>query len=197
MNQSPASPSVWSRALPAAVREIEEFIFNSGWDQPPRLFALVPTADLVAAEPTLADRLPSGDGLTPIAQDPLDEAGSAGLAAVLEGICWPDGVSGCALAQEIVVLPPAAEAELDRAVAEAELDRAAAEAGGTVDELATRFARNHPDRREARLVVGVLRNGEHCCLLRIRGLADQPDELVEHADLAPNMVTALRYTLEA
>jgi hypothetical protein len=57
-------------------------------------------------------------------------------------------------------------------------------------------AQQHPQRREARLVVAVLRAGGHSCLLRVRGVNGGPDELVEHADLAPNMVNALRRTLE-
>lgn len=181
----------WSTALPGAVREVEDFLAESGWEQPPQLFALVPTADLLAAEPALAEALAEGDGLTPIAQDPVDDGD---LAEALERIFWPDGVSGCALAQDIVVLPPGAEAELDQAIA---ASGAAQEASAPeLDQVAIRFAHSHPDRRDARLVVGVLRSGGHCCLMRIRGVDDEPDELVEHPDLAPNMVSALLRTLE-
>jgi hypothetical protein len=187
---APGAPD-WSTALPGAVREVEDFLAESGWGQPPQLFALVPTAELLAAEPALAESLPEGGGLTPIAQDPVDEGD---LAEALERIFWPDGVSGCALAQDIVVLPPDAEADLDRAVAESGTDEGAS---GERDQLALRFAHSHPDRRDARLVVGVLRAGGHCCLMRIRGREDEPDELVEHPDLAPNMVAALLRTLES
>jgi hypothetical protein len=168
------------------VRDVEDFLSEIGWDQPPQLFALVPTARLLAAEPGLADRLPTPEGLTPVAQDPL---GDADLAETLAGICWPDEVTGCALAQEIVVLPPNAEAELDRAAALAASEE-------DLNRLAVRVAQQHPERREARLVVAVLRSGGHSCLLRVRGVNGGPDELVEHADLAPNMVDALRRTLE-
>lgn len=180
-------PIDWSTWLPSAAREVEEFLSDAGWDQPPQLFALVPTAALVAAEPDLADRLPSAEGLTPIAQDPLD---SADLADTLAGICWPDTVTGCAFAQEIVVLPPEAEQELGAASA------AAGAAEEELDRVAVRVAQRHPDRREARLVVAVLREGTSCCVLRLRGDNDHPDELVEHPDLAPNMVQALLRTLE-
>ena len=44
---------------------------TQGWDLQPQLFALVPTADLAAAEPALLDQLDDGHELTPIAQDPL------------------------------------------------------------------------------------------------------------------------------
>ena len=93
-------------ALPAVAREVEEFVSTAGWNQPPQLFALVPTADLLAQQPELAGQLdPVASPLTPIAQDalPSDELDKA-----LAGIVWPDVVHGCALAQEIVVLPPEA-----------------------------------------------------------------------------------------
>jgi hypothetical protein len=179
----------WSSWLAPVAREVEEFLTEAGWDQPPQLFALVPTALLVAAEPELAQRLTSVEGLTPVAQEPLDDSG---LAETLSDICWPDEVAGCAVAQEIVVLPPDAEQELDRAVAEAGPDGDADE----LDRVAVRAAQRHPDRREARLVVAVLRSGGYCCLLRLRGTDDAPEELVEHPDLAPNMVDALLHTLE-
>ncbi len=64
---------------------------------------------------------------------------------MLAGIAWPHAVTGCVLSQEIVVLPPAAEDDVpDTGTApDADIERAAA----------------HPQRREARLVAGVLRDG--------------------------------------
>jgi hypothetical protein len=88
-------------------------------------------------------------------------------------------VLGCALSQEIVLLPPSAEPELD----DLTLESAAA------------TALEHPDRREARLVVAVLRGGRSASLLRLRGAAGTADELVTGADLAPNLVAALSATL--
>ena len=41
-------------ALRAAVVEAERHVAGFGWDQPPRLFALVRTLDLLAREPGLA-----------------------------------------------------------------------------------------------------------------------------------------------
>jgi hypothetical protein len=193
MNSADETPPDWSAALPVAVHEVEDFLASAGWDQPPRLFALVPTAELLAAEPGLADQLPSPDGLTPVAQEPISQHD---LAGTLAGICWPDEVTGCALAQEIMVLPPQAEAELDRAVAEAHLVADNGAEQTDLEGVAVRLAQRHPDRRDARLVVAVLRTGGHCCLLRLRGTGDAPDELVERPDLAPNMVTALLRTLE-
>jgi hypothetical protein len=162
-------------ALPEVVREVEDFVASAGWDQPPQLFALVRTATLLDAEPGMADQLDAQAPLTPIAQEPLPEAE---LDVALAGITWPDAVIGCAVVQEIVVLPPGVEASL---------------ADNGASTLA-RIAASHPDRREARLVVGVLRDGPGCCVLRLRGGEDVPEELVEHPELAPNLVEALRGT---
>lgn len=176
----------WHAALPDVAREVERYVGGAGWDQPAQLFALVPTVDLLDAEPGLAARLEADEGLTPVAQ--ADVPGD--LPAALAGICWPAAVAGCALAQEIVVLPPEAEAELDAAVA-----GPGAHAEADVGAIAVRTAQRHPDRRDARLVVAVLRDGEHRCVLRVRATDDAPDELIEHPDLAPNMVDALHRTL--
>lgn len=191
MNHSTEPHSDWTAALPGVVREVEDFLAASGWDQPAQLFALVPTADLIAAEPGLAGSLSESIGLTPVAQEPID---GTDVASVLDEICWPEEVSGCALTQDIVVLPPDAEAALDEAIASSAPPETTP--GPELDQVALRFAHSHPDRRDARLVVGVLRTGGYCCLLRLRGTDDQPDEIVEHPDLAPNMVTALLRTLE-
>ena len=164
MNSGEHNPIDWSPWLPAVAHEVEDFLAGTGWDQPPQLFALVPTAALVAAEPELAQRLVDLDSaLTPVAQEPLD---TEDLADTLDTICWPDGVTGCALAQEIVVLPPGAEQELDRVVSVAETSPDSAE----LNRVVVRLAQQHPDRRDARLVVAVLRDrvGD-CCLLRLRG----------------------------
>ncbi|MEU7526568.1 PPA1309 family protein [Saccharothrix sp. NPDC042600] len=167
-------------ALPAVAREVEQFVSAAGWNQPPQLFALVPTTDLLAQQPELAGQLdPLSAPLTPIAQDALP---SDQLDQALAGIVWPEVVHGCALAQEIVVLPPEAE----EALSEEELD----------DEAARRFAAEHPQRREARLVAAVLRDGSAACVLRLRGSVEVPEEVVEHPELAPNLTHALLETLK-
>ena len=48
--------------LPRLVREIESHVAEGGWDQGARLFALVPTAELLAREPGLAAVLGSRAG---------------------------------------------------------------------------------------------------------------------------------------
>jgi hypothetical protein len=180
---TPARPSPPPAPLPQVVREVEDFAASAGWDQPPQLFALVATADLLARQPELGDQVDVASSLTPVAQEPLPDED---LAEALAGIVWPETVSGCALVQEIVVLPPDAEADLDAAT------------GPGQDADASRMRRiamEHPRRREARLVAGVLRDGSAACVLRVRGDQDVPDEIVEHPELAPNLVDALRETL--
>lgn len=177
----PPHPSMLSLALPATAREVEQFVAAAGWDQQPQLFALVATATLLANQPDLADQLDAEAALTPIAQEAFPEGE---LDAALAGIEWPDSVAGCALAQEIVILPPTAEADL----------------GALPDDpaQARRAAIKHPQRREGRLVAAVLRDGVGACVLRLRaspGGGQRDDELVEDPQLAPNLLRALLATL--
>lgn len=169
------------RALPATAREVEQFVAAAGWNQPPQLFALVPTPTLLASQPDLAEQLDTEAALTPVAQDALPEGE---LDAALAGIEWPEAVAGCALAQEIVVLPPEAEAGLGQLPDDpTEARRAAAE---------------HPQRREGRLVAAVLREGLGACVLRLRAATSgdpQQEEVVEDPELAPNLLRALLATL--
>jgi hypothetical protein len=160
--------------LPAAAREIEEFVGAGGWDQPSQVFALVPTRDLLDAEPDLATQLDPESPLTPIAQEALP---SEDLGEALARITWPAQVVGCAIAQEIVVLPPDAEAELP-----ADAD------------AARQVAAEHPRRQEARLVAAVLRQGGGAaCVLRLRRPGDS-GEIIQDPALAPNLLDALRGT---
>ncbi|WP_245718285.1 PPA1309 family protein, partial [Nocardia miyunensis] len=112
-------------ALYRCIREVAEFADAEGWDRPPQMFALVPTADLVAAEPALQDQLDDGAELTPIAQEPLpdDVIGELALDEFLATTSWPEAVRGCVLVQQIVVLPPDAEQTLDDAIAPLLADR--------------------------------------------------------------------------
>jgi hypothetical protein len=162
--------------LERAIAEIESHVHAGGWDRRPTLFALVRVAQFVADDPATAERLGldarDGDAITPIEQDDLPEEP---LDAILAGIAWPDSVAGCALSQEIVILPPEAEASLRE------------------DDVATK-AVGHPDRREARLVVGVLRDGTSAVLLRMRATDGADDDLLTGPDLAPNLVAALLAT---
>ena len=168
--------------LHAVVLELERHADAGGWDQPPALYALVDTAELLAAEPGLADQvgLSTADlepgSITPVEQESI---GDAPLDETLARIAWPDSVLGCALIQEVLVLPPDAE--------EARPD----------DADPVEWAANHTDRREVRMVAGVLRDGTSACALRMRPQdAAEATEVVYGADLAPNLVVALRATLD-
>ena len=185
-------------ALYRCIREVAEFADAEGWDRPPQMFALVPTADLVAAEPGLQDQLDDGAVLTPIAQEPFpdDVAGELALDEFLATTSWPDAVRGCVLVQQIVVLPPDAEQTLDEAIEPLLADREAA------DRAARDAAITHPGRRDARLFAGVLRDGVSLCLLQVRPQDDEDDPFGNDIDLrtapnlAPNLVQALAHTLE-
>lgn len=165
--------------LQSVVGEVEGHVAEAGWDQPPQLFALVPTEELLRAEPQLAQTmgLVPGDpaSLTPIAQEPLAEGP---LDEALARVVFGQEVLGVVLAHEVVVLPPAAEA----ALADAD-DPAAA-------------AAQHPERRDVRMVVGVVRGGGQACVLRLRGATPEQDERVTGPDLAPALAAALLGTLE-
>jgi hypothetical protein len=159
------------------VGEVEEHVAEAGWDQPPQLFALVDTAELLKAEPQLARTmglvaaLPGG--LTPIAQEPLADGP---LDEALAQIVFGPEVLGVVLAHEVLVLPPGVEAALG-------------------DDAVTTAA-THPERREVRMVVGVVRDGSRECVLRLRGAEGQPDERLSGPDLAPALAAALLATLD-
>ena len=166
--------------LRAAVREIEQHASEAGWDQPSRLYALVPTSDLLAREPALAAAMgldgASAGSLTPVEQDdvPVDEA----LETVLGRIMWPAEVFGCAAVVERLVLPPTADQTMPT-------DPRAAEA----------YAAEHPDRQEVRIVAGATRSGSTYCALRMR-THDDALSVLEAPDLVPALLELLRSTLE-
>jgi hypothetical protein len=156
--------------LDVAAAEVEAHVAQAGWDQRPTLFALVRAAQFARDEPETAARLgldnANGESLTPIEQEALPEGA---LDEALAQIAWPESVAGCALSQEIVILPPSADGAVETV-----------EAAGA-----------HPDRREARLVVAVLRDGSSAALLRLRTATGADDDLLTGPDLAPNLVDAL------
>jgi hypothetical protein len=168
-------------ALASAVLEIEQHIATGGWDQPARLYALVPTAELVEKEPALAhamglDEAAEAGSLTPVEQEPLGAGDD--LERSLESIAWPPGVTGCAAVVERLVLPPEAEpAVLD--------DPAGAAA----------YARQHPERQDVRIVAGATRAGATYCALRLRA-ADDDQSVLTGAELVPGLLALLRDTLD-
>lgn len=165
--------------LAIAALDTERHVAAAGWDQPARLFALVRTADLLEREPQLRAQMGPSDlaegALTAIEQEGLQSTSS--LETLLGRIAWPAEVDGCAFAIERMVVPPEAERELPSRGEEA------------VDLLAA-----HPDRKDVRLVVAVLRDGRSICLLRQRE-HDSDDAVATGKDIAPGLVEALRATL--
>lgn len=160
--------------LRRAALEVEDHVRGEGWDQGPRLFALVSTADLIAREPALAGQVSDDPySLTPIEQE-LD--GSRELEDLLAEIEWPEAVLGCAAVVERLMLPPEAEESLPDDP-EALIAAAAA----------------HPDRREVRLVAAVTRAGRAHSAVRAREPLDA--ELLEGPDLVPGLIEQLRATL--
>lgn len=167
-------------AFTVAALETEHHVAAAGWDQPPRLFALVETTDLLRREPALAgslgplDRMPGA--LSAVEQDDLP--GEGRIEDLLASVAWPEEVCGCLLAVERFVVPPAAEDDLP----------------GDPQEALAHLA-EHPDRADIRLVAAVLRDGRHTCLLRQRA-HDHDDAVAVDPAIAPGLISALRSTLE-
>ncbi|NUR57383.1 MAG: hypothetical protein HOV87_01515 [Catenulispora sp.] len=179
--------SVASVALTQAVIEIEQHVAADGWNQRPRMFALTPTADLLATQPRMAAALGIADeaaasggipSLTSIEQDglaldqPLDE--------MLAKMVWPPAVTGCALVIESHMLPPSVEAQIPDSLAGAELER---------------WVDKHPERQDVRMAVGVLRDGTRQAAIRLRS-KDSDLEVLSGPDLVPNLAEALLGTFE-
>lgn len=178
---SSPDPTPTTEPLAVAALETERHVAASGWDQNPRVFALVDTAALAAAEPQLAasltgdaDRAPGA--LTAIEQEDLPR--TAKLESLLGRMAWPETVDGVALAVERIVIPPGAERDLPE------------DPDTAVDTLAA-----HPQREDVRLLVAVHRDGRAVCLLRQRA-NDRDDRVATGEDIAPGLVHALRATLE-
>ena len=164
--------------LVTSALETERHVAAAGWDQPPRLFALVRTAGLLEREPHLQAQLGQGeeDGFTAIEQEGLPNTSS--LESLLARLAWPEDVDGVALAVERLVVPPEAERDLPE----------------NPDQAAEALAA-HPDRKDVRLLVAVLRDGESTCLLRQRD-HDTDDKVASGSDIAPGLVQALGATLQ-
>jgi hypothetical protein len=165
-------------ALAHSVREVEAHTHEAGWDQPPQLFALVPTDELLAREPELGARLGIDAGsaagtLTPVQQEqvPLDRP----FEETLRGIVWPADVAGCAAVLERLALPPEAERDMPEDPAEAQ-----------------EYAAAHPDRHEVRMAAGVTRDGNQHCVLRVR---THEGALLQGPDLVPTLTRLLLDTL--
>lgn len=167
--------------LQASVREIETHAAEAGWDQPARLYALVPTAHLLEREPKLLaamgiDATTASGSLTPVEQDQMPADRS--LEQVLETIMWPAEVYGCAAVVERLVLPPSADGEIPEEPSASE-----------------EYVASHPDRQEVRIVAGATRDGATYCALRLKS-HDDHNSVVESTDLVPGLLELLLSTLE-
>jgi hypothetical protein len=165
--------------LEEVVRDLERHTAEAGWDAPPRLYALVESAELRRQEPGLAEELglsPDNETIAALEQPPLPEAVS--VEEALATIIWPEAVTGCALVVERVVLPPEVEEQMPED-----------------DGEALAWLTEHPLREDVRMVVGVLRDGTRHSALRLRK-HDSADEVLSEADLVPALADALAATLE-
>jgi hypothetical protein len=162
--------------LEALVREVEDHVASAGWDQPVRLFALVPTASLLETNPQVAAELGLSAHLpmTSVEQEITD---TLELDELLATIAWPAEVVGALVALERIVLPPSAQSDLP---------------GENESEL-VQVAANHPDRRDVRIVSAVLRSGENLNALRHR-THDSADAVAVSSDLVTRLNDALSAT---
>lgn len=167
------------KALLASLVEIEQFVGRAGWDQPARLFALVPTAELLASEPSLADQLSAStpEALSSIEQD--DFRPGTDLLSALTQIGWPTTVAGCALALERSFLPAEIETELP-----------------TDPSRAAEYVANHPQRQDVRVIAGALRSPDGEPITHsVARLATNPEDLLIGADMVPALTQAVAWTL--
>lgn len=164
--------------LTLAAIDTERHVARAGWDQPPRLFALVRTERVAEHEPELVRsfREEERGAFTSVEQEGLPP--TSDLQSMLARIAWPPEVDGVALAVERIVVPPEAERDLPESP------------GDAVEALAS-----HPARKDVRLLSAVLRSGESVTLLRQR-THDSDDAVAVGQDIAPGLEQALRATLE-
>ncbi|WP_239647871.1 PPA1309 family protein [Nocardiopsis ganjiahuensis] len=159
-----------------AVMDLERHAAEQGWDRPLGLYALVPTSELLAAEPALAgllgiDAPASPDELTPVEQEALSP--DVPLEEALGRILWPEGVAGCALVMERLVVKGS-----DETLAAGEDPSASGK-----------------ETEEIRMVAGVLRDGSRHCAMRMRS-HDSETEVLNGPDLIPALTSALALTLD-
>jgi hypothetical protein len=175
----PSTSTASNPRLDRVTLDLERHAAAAGWDQPPHLFALVETADLLRREPQLAAELGLADDvpgdLTPVDQGDLPE--HASLDELLAGIVWPAEVLGTAIAVERLMVPPAVERDMPQD-----------------EDAALQWLAEHPERQEVRLVVAVLRDGSRSAALRLRA-HDSETSVLTGRDLVPRLADALAATL--
>lgn len=169
-------------ALRRVVDEVEIGSSRLGWDQPPALYALVSTGELLATD-DLPEDIAEGiraswDGtslhFTAILQESLSDDQ---LEEALPRLAWPDSVAGVAVSVERIIVPP-------------EVDAAAPED----PEEALQFINEHPARSEVRLTVGVLRGQVSWCEIRTKAF-DQDTDVIKGKNLVPQLVELIEASL--
>jgi len=102
-------------ALTETVRELDQHVADSGWDQTARLFAIVPTLDLAKDHPELVSSDDAGQFMF-VEQDA--ELDNENIIGSLEQISWPAQITGAAIAIERLIsmqpddeIDPLAESE--------------------------------------------------------------------------------------
>jgi len=156
--------------------DLERHVAEQGWDQPLELYALVPTVELLEAEPAAAQMLgitepESPDDLTPVQQERLPD--DVPLEEALGRIMWPEGVAGCALVMERLVVKGS-----DETLA---VDEDPSTSGKETEEI--------------RMVAGVVRDGSRYCAMRMRN-HDTDEDVMHGNDLVPALTSALALTLD-
>lgn len=165
--------------LRAAVLELERHAAGAGWDQPAQLYALVPAGDVLGDDPQTAEVLglpPDTDPDVLVTVEQGDLPAELSLEELLEQIEWPDEVRGTAVVVERLVLPPSA-GDVPSDTGEA-----------------TRFAQEHPEREEVRIVAAALRGGATYAAMRLRS-RDDDFAVLESPDLVPTLLELLQTTL--
>lgn len=171
--------------LEKTVREVEEYVSRGGWDQPTRLFVLAKTAEALHTDPSLAALLPEAaiaesntnpEALTAIEQDGLPE--HKNLEELLGQIGFGPAAAGALIVVERITVPPEAEVGLPKD-----------------PQAATEALLVHPQRDDVRLVVALMRTGDHLCAIRSRS-NDHTEKVATGPDLVPGLVSALAQTLE-
>ncbi|MGB3764122.1 MAG: PPA1309 family protein [Ornithinimicrobium sp.] len=174
---SPTASTPVSAGLRAAAVDTERHVSRAGWDQGPRMFALVSNALLAEREPSMSDQLEGSDpaGFTAVEQEGLPS--TSDIESMLARVAWPEDVAGVALAIERIVVPPEAERDLP-----------------DDPDGATQALMDHPDRQDVRILAAVIRGEESICLLRQRQ-HDADENVAIGSDIAPGLVHALSATL--
>lgn len=97
--------------LADTVRQLDQHVSESGWDQSARLFALVPTANLATDHPELVKPDEAGEYAFVEQDAPLD---NENLIGSLEQISWPTEIIGAALVIErLISMQPDDEIDTD------------------------------------------------------------------------------------